>query len=223
MAQSELFVFWGSAGHAKVLAELVQPYAKVIALFDNNPETASVLPEVPIYHGSDGLRQWLATAEFPQLISAAVAIGGSRGKDRHELALRLKSAGLGLPTLIHPGARVAPSVCYEEGCQILAHALLAADVLLGEACIINHSANVDHECRLGHGVHIGPGATLCGCVSVEDYAMIGAGAVILPRIVIGAGAIVGAGAVVTRHVAAGSVVAGNPARLLKSNEQQDHL
>jgi maltose O-acetyltransferase len=43
---------------------------------------------------------------------------------------------------------------------------------------------------------------------------IGGAAVILPGVTIGDGAIVGAGSVVTREVAAGSTVAGNPARQL---------
>jgi acetyltransferase-like isoleucine patch superfamily enzyme len=45
---------------------------------------------------------------------------------------------------------------------------------------------------------------------------IGAGAVILPRIEIGENSLVGAGAVVTRSIPPDSVVAGNPARVIKS-------
>lgn len=44
---------------------------------------------------------------------------------------------------------------------------------------------------------------------------VGGGAIILGGVTIGDGAIVGAGAVVTRDVAAGSTVAGNPARTIR--------
>jgi acetyltransferase-like isoleucine patch superfamily enzyme len=47
---------------------------------------------------------------------------------------------------------------------------------------------------------------------VDRRAFIGTGAIVLPRLHIGEDAVVGAGAVVTRDVAAGAVVAGNPAR-----------
>jgi maltose O-acetyltransferase len=58
--------------------------------------------------------------------------------------------------------------------------------------------------------------TLALPITVADDAWIGAGAIILPGVTIGGGAVVGAGAVVTRSVAARSVVAGNPARHLRS-------
>lgn len=53
-------------------------------------------------------------------------------------------------------------------------------------------------------------------VVLEDGCDIGVGAILLPGVTVGAGAQVGAGAVVTSDVAPFTVVAGNPARLLKS-------
>jgi acetyltransferase-like isoleucine patch superfamily enzyme len=47
-------------------------------------------------------------------------------------------------------------------------------------------------------------------------AYIGVGAIILPGVVIGEGSVVGAGAVVTKDVPAYTMVAGNPARIIKS-------
>ena len=51
---------------------------------------------------------------------------------------------------------------------------------------------------------------------VKRGASIGSGATILANLTIGENAIVGAGSVVTRDVPANTIVAGNPARVLRS-------
>ena len=50
---------------------------------------------------------------------------------------------------------------------------------------------------------------------IRDDAWVGAGAMVLRGVTIGQGAIVAAGAVVTRDVAPFSIVAGNPAVLVR--------
>ena len=85
---------------------------------------------------------------------------------------------------------------------------------------------------LGDRVSIGPNVTIIlashsnysstsslarrkdSSVLIGNDVWIGAGAIILNGIEIGEGAIVGAGSVVTRHVAAHTTVAGNPARVI---------
>jgi acetyltransferase-like isoleucine patch superfamily enzyme len=51
---------------------------------------------------------------------------------------------------------------------------------------------------------------------VKRGASIGSGATILSGVVIGENAIIGAGSVVTRDIAANAIVAGNPAKFLRS-------
>ena len=97
----------------------------------------------------------------------------------------------------------------------MAQAVVAAGAAVGAACIINHKASVDHECVVGDGVHVAPGATICGCVTVDSNVFIGAGAVILPRLEIGRDSIIGAGAVVTKNVPAKSIIVGNPGRIYR--------
>ena len=52
-------------------------------------------------------------------------------------------------------------------------------------------------------------------VHIKKNAWIGAGAIILPGVTIGENAIIGAGSVVTKDVAPNTVVAGNPAKVIK--------
>lgn len=55
-----------------------------------------------------------------------------------------------------------------------------------------------------------------GTIVLEEDCWIGAGAIIMPNVTIGSEAIVGAGAVVTRDVPPNAVVAGIPARIIKT-------
>ena len=52
-------------------------------------------------------------------------------------------------------------------------------------------------------------------VTIEDDVWIGCQSVILRGITVGRGAIVGAGSIVTKDVPAWTIVAGNPARVIR--------
>jgi sugar O-acyltransferase (sialic acid O-acetyltransferase NeuD family) len=218
MSDPQPFIIWGSAGHAKVLLDILVYHGHpVLALFDNQPDTPTIRAQLPIHYGWTGFQHWLNEIKTPSKVAAAIAIGGNRGADRLDIASRLSAHGLALPSIVHPSCALSPTATYGRGCHFLAHSVVAADTRLGDMCIVNHQATVDHECRLGDGVHVAPGATLCGCIEVGNNTLIGAGAVVLPRIKIGADVVVGAGAVVTQDVPDGLVVVGNPARIMVRN------
>ena len=209
-------MLWGSAGHAKVLAGLIAMRGGcVVALFDNNPQASSALAGVPLFIGEDGFVAWRNGEQDHRDVFGLAAIGGVRGRDRLAAHQYFRAHGLRVDPLVHPEASVCPTASLGEGTQVLAQAVIAADVHLGKACLVNHRAGVDHECVLGDAVHLAPGATLCGCVRLGDNVMIGAGAVVLPRMTIGENTVVGAGTVVIRDLPAGVVAVGNPARIIR--------
>jgi sugar O-acyltransferase (sialic acid O-acetyltransferase NeuD family) len=210
------FVIWGSSGHGKVIADVLGfSGERIVALVDNDPRAERIVPGIPLLHGEAGLRAWLATPDGAGARRAAVAIGGSRGHDRREIAALLRALGMELPPMLHPTASVSPSAAVADASHVLANAVVAAGTRIGESCIVNNGAVIDHECTLSAGVHVAPGAVLCGCVTVGEDAMIGAGATVLPRLRVGRGGVVGAGATVTRDVPEGCTVVGSPARTVE--------
>lgn len=62
----------------------------------------------------------------------------------------------------------------------------------------------------------------CKPVHIGKNAWIGAGATILPGVTVGDNAVVGAASVVTKDVAPWTIVAGNPAKLIKTIQPQNH-
>ena len=215
VATPQRYVLWGSAGHAKVLSDLIALRGgRVVALFDNR-EVHSSLDGVALYIGEAGFNCWAAATDSLALVFGLAAIGGNRGRDRLALQALFRHRGLQVKSIVHPDATVSATAVIGPGTQVLARAVLAAEARIGEACILNHGAIVEHECVLGDGVHVAPSATLCGCVTLGDYVMVGAGAVVLPRVSIGANSVIGAGAIVTKDIPAGVTVIGNPGRVVR--------
>ena len=58
-----------------------------------------------------------------------------------------------------------------------------------------------------------------GAITIEDDVWIGASAIVLTGVTIGKGSVVAAGSVVTKDVEPYSIVAGNPARFIKSRKE----
>jgi len=101
-------------------------------------------------------------------------------------------------------------------------------VFINSCCCFQDQGGIslDDDCLIGHQVVI---ATINHGLKPEDRfnnyvapvslgknVWIGSGAMILPGVSIGDNAVVAAGSVVTKDVAAGTVVAGNPARFIKN-------
>ena len=131
--------------------------------------------------------------------------------------------------------RTGHHVTVREFCRI------GDDVSIGTGTIVEHHVQIGHRVRIHSGAFVceyttleegcwlGPGVVttnvlhpLCpkakACLkgpTVRRGAKIGANVTLLPGVEIGRNALVGAGSVVTKNVAAGEVVAGNPASVIK--------
>ena len=106
-----------------------------------------------------------------------------------------------------------------SNCKISTHTFICEGVTIEDNVFIGHSVTFINDryprATSPRGVLQTENDWECIPTLVEQGASIGSGATILSGITIGANAIVGAGSVVTRNVPLGTIVAGNPAKLLR--------
>jgi sugar O-acyltransferase (sialic acid O-acetyltransferase NeuD family) len=209
-------ILWGGTGQARVIRPIIEGHgSKVAAVFDDTINLTSPFPDIKLYCGISGFREWIEAQSSLQGIGFCIAIGNPHGRVRLKYHERMITAGLLPITIAHHSAQIAANSAVGEGCQFMAGSIVNPEVRIGDQCIINTKASIDHECVLSDGVEIAPGATLCGLVFLGINVWIGAGATILPRIHIGDDSIVGAGSVVTEDVPAGVTVVGVPAKIIE--------
>jgi acetyltransferase-like isoleucine patch superfamily enzyme len=110
-------------------------------------------------------------------------------------------------------------------CKISSHTFICEGVLVEDEVFIGHNVTFinDRYPRATNGDgNLQTGADWeCTRTVVKRGASIGSGATLLCGITIGERAMVGAGSVVTKDVPPGAVVAGNPARVMKTSQRKE--
>ncbi|MBQ9978823.1 MAG: gamma carbonic anhydrase family protein [Clostridia bacterium] len=130
---------------------------------------------------------------------------------------------------IADGARVLGDVEIGKNSSVWFNAVIRADsnsIKIGERSNVQDNA-VIHTSRnfgvvIGDNVTIGHGAIVHGC-TIGNNVMIGMGAIVLNGAVIEENCIIGAGALVTQGkvIPAGSLVFGNPARVVRALSEDE--
>lgn len=181
-----------------------------LVFVDDNPCQTTV-------NGHHVLRydDWRALPARDYLVCLAVA----NGRVRQQLAQKCTRDGVRFFEVRAANVVQMDDVSIGDGAIICPFVTLTSNIRIGKHFHANLYSYVEHDCVIGDFVTFAPGVQCNGNVQIENHAYIGAGAMIRQGrpgepLVIGEGAVVGMGAVVTKSVAAGTTVAGNPARLL---------
>jgi len=211
-------VLIGTGGHASDVLGVVEalnalkPTFEVVGLLDDDPHAdtsrfagrqASLLGGVELLADLDA--SWVAAVGWPV--------------SRHRLAVRALATGRPATTLVSPLADIGPMAVVGAGSVVMGAARLSPGARVGDHALVSYLAAIGHDTSVGDGTSVMPGAMVSGDVRVGADVLIGTNATILEGLRIGDGATIGAGAVVLQDVAAGTAVAGVPARQVQGTQE----
>ncbi len=151
--------------------------------------------------------------------SFVIALG--EPADRARLWGQLKQLGL-VPrgSLADPGsivsnhATVGAGTIISQFTTVAARAVVGENVSLNVASIVGHDVTVEDHCVISSMVNLG------GASTIRTGSYVGMGAIIKEKITIGANSIIGMGAVVHTDIPDGVIAVGNPARVVRRNDNQ---
>jgi acetyltransferase-like isoleucine patch superfamily enzyme len=136
--------------------------------------------------------------------------------------INLYGCEIGDNTKIGAFVEVQKNARIGRNCKISSHTFICEGVTIEDNVFVGHNVTFIND--------IYPRATAPGGALqteadwkvqptlIERGASVGSGVTILANVTVGENAMVGAGSVVTRSVPANSIVAGNPARVLRSTK-----
>jgi len=199
------FLIVGAGGFAKEVADMVRVLGGEVAAFFAEPSA-----EVRHPVGSVDVVDDLSAVECD---AAVIAIGDTATRMRlHEMLVSRFS----LPALVHPSASVSPGARLGDGVLVMQNVVVSADAEIGTCAAVNVGCYVAHDCRVGAYSHLAASTNLGGGSSVGMGVFCGTSTVLLPGISVGDWSVTGAGAVVTSDVPGRTLVAGVPARTLRT-------
>ena len=136
--------------------------------------------------------------------------------------INLYGCEIGANTKIGAFVEVQKNAKIGKNCKISSHTFVCEGVTIEDQVFIGHNVAFINDSYPRAATGTGQLQTEADwkveTTLVKKGASIGSGSTILANVTIGENALVGAGSVVTKNVPANTIVAGNPARVLRSIE-----
>lgn len=173
---------------------------------------------------------WLLVGEYSDI--STILESSQKGILYYHIESDRRNSAIPLMDLINLQARIEPGAIIREHVTIGRNAVIMMGAVINIGAEIGENTMIDMNCVIGargiigKNVHVGAGTVIAGVleppsidpVIIGDDVFIGANAVVLEGVRVGNGAVIAAGSVVTKDVPPNTVVAGMPARVIKTKD-----
>jgi sugar O-acyltransferase (sialic acid O-acetyltransferase NeuD family) len=213
-------VLFGTSGHAKVVADIVEQEGlyKIVGLIDpNQPSGVEFFGYKTL--GSDD--ELLPLIKKHQVEGGIIGVGDNWVRYLTAQNILNLIPDFYFIKAVHPAAQIASRVTLKRGAVVAAGAVINSGSEIGEFCLINTQSSVDHDNIFEDYSSIMVNAATGGNVRAGAFSVLGMGASILPNVQIGTHTVIGAGSVVLKSVGDCLVVTGSPAEVKKTRRKGD--
>lgn len=211
-------IIFGTGGNCIDILEVIEDVEapaggrplRCVGFLDDDPSRAgSSVMGIPVLGGiADAIRY--ADHVFIN------GIGSPRSYlDRKSIIARAGVRDEDFVNVVHPTSFVSRSATLGHGIAVLPNVTVASNARIGNHVTILPGTVVNHDATLGPYCCIASGVCVSGAVEVGSSCYLGSNCAIMEGVTIGDGSMIGMGAIVRRDVPPGTVVVGNPARVLR--------
>lgn len=210
----KILCIYGCGGMGREVADLayrMNKWEKIIFVDDNIKKR--IVDEVSVFTLEETLNQFdKSNLEF--------IVAAGEPTSREFLYEKLENHNLEYISVIAPGFNLSRFSSIKNGTIVHTGATFTVNVHIGKGCLINKHSVIGHDVTVGDYSVISPNVSIGGDVNIGPNCYLGSGAIIRNGIKIGENSIIGMGSIVIKDVESNSVVAGNPAKLLRANEDK---
>lgn len=212
----EEIIIFGSCGHAKVVADIVEKEAKyrIAAFFDDVNIQRNHLYSHSIIHDLENLRKL-------NIHYGLIAIGHNWLRESFVEKIKAFDPEFRFVTVVHPSVNIGKNVLIGNGTVIMAGVSINSDSVIHDHCIINTNASLDHDNVVEHFAQIAPGVTIGGNVHVGTMTFVGLGTSVIQKITIGRESFIGAGSTVCSNIPNNVLACGAPCKIVRTYDVKE--
>lgn len=207
---------YGAGGLGREVLEL----ARIINSRDKNWDDFIFLDDEKVGSEANGIKIYSyeeAVGKFRSNMEVSMGIG--EAAIREKLFSRLDSDRLSVATLIHPDVYIPKNTIIGRGVTIQYGCFISCNVKVEDYVYIQPQVNVGHDDVLKEGCMLSGMVNLGGHVSIGKYTYAGLSSAFKEGVSVGDRAIIGMYSAVYKDIPEEMIAMGNPARVVKRNEE----